>query len=369
MSQLIIGFLVISGIGALLALLIELAGTFIADYGLCHLNINNKKNLEVQGGFPLLFSLAEQGVFLPSACGGKGTCAYCKVKVHEGGGPVLPTEEPYLSPQELENNVRLSCQVKVRNDITIEIPEELFLIQEFKVQVKSIKDLTHQVKAVSLKILTEDEGITYHPGQYIQLEVPKFKLSKEPEFRAFSIASPPQEQRHIELYVGRVNKGIVSTYIHDYLKKGEEVKARGPFGDFFYKDSDRDILMIATGTGLAPIMSILRFFKAENIHRKTTLFFGTRLKVDLYCMEELGELEKELKDFKFIPTLSKEPSDSTWEGERGRVTSLIENTMTVKENTDIDVYICGNADMVESSADLLIEKGVPEEQIYYDKFT
>lgn len=367
MSQLIIGILVIAGIGALLALLIELADTFIADYGMCRLNINKKKDLEVKGGYPLLFSLAEQSIFIPSACGGKGTCAYCKVKVLDGGGPVLPTETPYLSSQELEDNVRLSCQVKVRNDLTLEIPEELFLIQEFKVRVKSIKDLTHQVKVLSLEILSDEEGITYQPGQYIQLEVPKFKLSKEPEYRAFSIASPPQEQLRIELFVGRVNKGIVSTYIHDYLKEGEDVKARGPFGDFFYRESDRDILMIATGTGLAPIMSILRFFQSEHIQRKTTLFFGTRREEDLYCMDELRDLEKNLENFKLIPTLTREPEDSSWEGERGRVTALIDNT--IERNANIDVYICGNADMVESSLDMLKEKGIPESQIYFDKFT
>lgn len=367
MSQLIIGILIIAGIGAMLALLLELADTFIADYGLCQLHINNKKDLEVKGGFPLLFSLAEQGIFIPSACGGKGTCAYCKVKVYEGGGSVLPTETPYLSAEELEDNVRLSCQVKVRNDLVIEIPEELFLIQEFKVRVKNIKDLSHQVKSLNLEILSQKEIISFKPGQYIQLEVPKFKLSKEPEYRAFSIASQPRKQLSIELFIGRVNKGIVSTYVHDYLKEGEEVKVRGPFGDFFYRDSNRNILMIATGTGLAPIMSILRFFQSENIQRKTTLLFGTRKKEDLFCMDELRDLEKKLNDFKFIPTLSREPEDSAWEGERGRVTALIEST--IKERADIDVYICGNADMVESSIDMLKKKGVPENQIYFDKFT
>ena len=167
MSQMIIGILVIAGIGTLLALLLELAGTFIADYGPCQLNINNKKEVEVKGGNPLLFSLAEQGIFIPSACGGKGTCAYCKVKVLEGGGPVLPTETPYLSAQEMEDNVRLSCQVKVRNDLALEIPEELFLIQEFMVRVKNIKDLTPQVKSLNLEILSQKEIISFKPGQYI----------------------------------------------------------------------------------------------------------------------------------------------------------------------------------------------------------
>ena len=367
MSQVITGIVVLAGIGALLALLIELADTFIADYGLCRLNINEKKELEVQGGSPLLFSLAEKGIFIPSACGGKGTCAYCKVRVPEGGGPVLPTETPYLSTEELKDNVRLSCQVKVRNDMSIAIPEDLFLIQEFKVRVQSIKDLTPQVKGLSLEILSSEEGISFKPGQYIQFEIPKYKLSKEPEFRAFSMANPPQEKKVIELFIGRVAKGIVSTYIHDYLQEGQEIKVRGPFGDFFYTDSDRNILLIATGTGLAPILSILRYFMSEKIQKKTTLFFGTRTEDDLYCMKELRELERRLTNFKLVPTLSREPEDSSWEGQRGRVTALIEDT--IEEKAPLDVYICGNADMVESCHGLLIKKGIPEGQIYFDKFT
>ncbi len=367
MFQLISGILVIAGIGAFFALLLELADTFIADYGICQLNINNKKDLEIEGGRPLLSSLAEKGIFIPSACGGKGTCAYCKVKVLEGGGPVLPTETPYLSAEELEDNVRLSCQVKVRNDLAIEIPEELFLIQEFRIRVKNIKDLTPQVKCLSLEILSPQEGITYQPGQYIQLEVPKYKHSKEPEYRAFSMASNPEDHSQIELFVGRVTKGIVSTYIHDYLQLGQEVLVRGPFGDFYFRDSDRDILLIATGTGLAPILSILRHIRFEKIPRKTTLFFGTRTQEDLYCVDELREMEKQLMEFAYIPTLSREPEDSSWEGERGRVTALIKNN--IAEKSDIDVYICGNAEMVESSLDLLKEKGIPDDQIYFDKFT
>lgn len=363
----ITGILIVAGIGAVLSLLLELADTFIADYGVCRLTINNKKNLEVNGGNPLLFSLMEHGIFIPSACGGKGTCAYCKVKVLDGGGPVLPTETPYLTAEEMEDNVRLSCQVKVRNDLAIEIPEELFLIEEFTVRVKSIKDLTKQVKSLRLEILTPTEGIVFKPGQYIQLEVPKYKLSKVPEYRAFSMASPPEDHLNIELFVGRVTKGVVSTYIFDYLKEGEKVKVRGPFGDFFYRESSRDLLMIATGTGLAPMMSILRFIKSEHIQRKTTLFFGTRLQTDLFCMDELKDLEKQLDFFSLLPTLSREPEDSSWKGKRGRVTALIEETVAEKAN--IDVYVCGNADMVESCLESLKEKGIPEGRIYFDKFT
>lgn len=366
MSPIIISVLVISGIGAILALLLELADRFIADYGECNIRINQEKELKVQGGGPLLFSLQDEGIFIPSACGGKGTCAYCKVKVLEGGGPVLPTETPYLSGEELEGNVRLSCQVKVRNDLAIEIPEELFLIKEFKVRVDRIEELTPYIKGVTLAMVEPEDGIAFKSGQYIQLEIPKYKLSVASEFRAFSVASFPEENKKVELYVGLVEKGIVSTYVHEFLEEGDELVMRGPFGDFYYRDSDRDILMIATGTGLAPIMSILRHMSRERIMRKATLFFGTRNEEDLYCVEELNNLEKELSNFTYIPTLSRELDNAPWEGERGRVTTLIEKR--ISEGADLDVYICGNAAMVESCLEALNKKGIPKEHIYFDKF-
>ncbi len=367
MSQLIFSILIISGIGALFALLLELADTFIANYGECRISINREKELVVQGGNPLLFSLMEEGIFIPSACGGKGTCAYCKVKVLEGGGPILSTETPYLTEKEREDNVRLSCQVKVRSDLVIELPDELFLIKEFEVRVDRILDLTPYVKGVTLGILSPEEGISFRPGQYIQLEVPKYKLSKEPEYRAFSMASSSKEPHSVELYVGLVEKGVVSTYVHEYLKEGEELIMRGPFGDFYFRDAERDILLIATGTGLAPIMSILRHIRVEQIQRKTTLFFGTRKQEDLYCVEELREMEKHLPAFTFIPTLSREAEGSPWKGKRGRVTDLIEDL--IPEGAGYDVYICGNPDMVDSCTDLLKAKGTPEDQIYFDKFS
>jgi Na+-transporting NADH:ubiquinone oxidoreductase subunit F len=367
MPQIITSVLVISGIGAVLALLLELADRFIADYGECNILINQEKELKVQGGSPLLFSLQDEGIFIPSACGGKGTCAYCKVKVLEGGGPILPTETPYLSEAEVEDNVRLSCQVKVRNDLSIEIPDELFLIKEFKVRVERIEDLTPYIKGVTLVLVDSGEGISFKPGQYIQLEIPKYKLSSSTEFRAFSMASIPEEHQNIELYVGLVEKGIVSTYVHDYLKEGDELVMRGPFGDFYYQDTGREILMVATGTGLAPIMSILRYMRKEKIQQKTTLFFGTRMEEDLYCVEELKNMERELANFIYIPTLSRVSEDSAWEGERGRVTALIEKK--IPEGSELDVYICGNAEMVESCLEALKKKNIPEEYIYFDKFS
>jgi Na+-transporting NADH:ubiquinone oxidoreductase subunit F len=366
MLQLIFSLLILSGIGALLALLLELADSYVADYGERHILINNEKDLVVKGGSPLLSTLGQEGIFIPSACGGKGTCAYCKVKIHEGGGPVLPTERPYLSPEEFETHVRLSCQVKVKEDLKIEIPEDLFLVKEFRVQVDRIEDLTPQIKGLHLTILAPEEGITFKAGQYVQLEVPKYKLTKGAEFRAYSVSSDSHKHHELELVITRVEKGAVSTYVHDYLKQGQELRLMGPFGQFHLRDSDRDILLIGTGSGLAPLKSILHKIENEEIQRKTRLFFGARTRQDLFYQKELKRMEQALPHFTYVPTLSRPRQEDQWEGENGRVTNLIEKY--VEDKADLDVYICGAPPMVESCVELLTQKGIPEERIFFDKF-
>ena len=366
MIQLIISLLILSGIGALLALLLEVADSYLADYGEKHILINEQKDLVVKGGTPLLFTLSEQNIFIPSACGGKGTCAYCKVKIHEGGGPVLPTETPYLSPEELEQHVRLSCQVKVKDDLKIEIPEEIFLVKEFQVRVEGIEDLTPEIKGVYFRILSPEEGITFRPGQYVQLHIPKYKGTSGPEYRAYSICSSAHDKDRLDLVITKAEGGAVSTYVHEVLKVGEELIVSGPFGDFFLRESDRDILLIATGSGLAPVKSILDQIKREQIHRKSVLFFGAKTPEDLFFNDYLRGLEKEIVDYTYTPTLSRATEKDQWQGENGRVTHLIEKYIPEHPNTD--VYICGAPPMVESCVALLTQKGVPQEHIYYDKF-
>ncbi|MFC1862514.1 NADH:ubiquinone reductase (Na(+)-transporting) subunit F [Thermodesulfobacteriota bacterium] len=358
--------LVVSGIGVILAFLLEIAYTFLGDYGERHIVINEEKDLVVNGGRSLLASLMEEKIYIPSACGGKGTCSYCKVRVLDGGGPVLPTETPYLSDEELHADVRLSCQVKVKEDLEIEIPEELFRIKEFKSRVSRIKELTPDIKELSLDILLPDEGITFKPGQYVQLEVPKYKGTKGPEYRAYSVASGADKPHSLVLAITKVPKGAVSTYVHNYLQEGDHLILRGPYGDFFLRESDRDILLISTGSGLAPMMSILRQIKSENIKRNATLFFGCRAMCDLYYINEIKDLEREIDNFTFIPTLSQPGEQELWKGETGRVTNLIEKH--INKNSDIDAYLCGSPKMVDSCEELLLKKGVPEKNIYFDKF-
>ncbi|MGD2125599.1 MAG: 2Fe-2S iron-sulfur cluster binding domain-containing protein [Desulfobacteraceae bacterium] len=366
MLQLTISLLAISGIAAILALLLEIADLYLADYGEKHIFINEEKDLVVEGGSPLLFTLGQEGIFIPSACGGKGTCSYCKVKVHEGGGPVLPTERPYLSSEEMDAHVRLSCQVKVKEDLRIEIPEELFLVKDFRVRVERIEDLTPQIKGLHLRILSPREGITFKAGQYVQLEVPKYKLTKGSEYRAYSISSDAEKHDELELVITKVEKGEVTTYVHEYLNVGDELRVTGPFGEFYLRDSDRDIVLIATGSGLAPIKSILHQIEKGRIQRKSTLFFGARTRADLYYQEQLKAWERSLPHFTYIPTLSRPAQEDQWDGERGRVTNLIEKHIPDKANTE--AYICGAPAMVESCIELLEKKGIPEEHIFFDKF-
>ena len=366
MLSIIISLLILSGIAALLALFLEIADSYLADYGEMKILVNEQKQLVVEGGRPLLSTLMGQGIFIPSACGGKGTCSYCKVKVLEGGGPVLPTETPYLSPDELNTQVRLSCQVKVKDNLKIEIPEELFLVKEYRVRVESIRDLTPEIKGIRLAILWPEEGITFKAGQYVQFEVPKYQRTSGPEYRAYSISSDAADHHSLELVITKVPQGAVTTYVHDFLKEGEDLRATGPYGKFYLRNSDRDILFIATGSGMAPIKSMLHQVEHEQIRKKVQFFFGARTPKDLYYQEELLAWEKTLPDFNYVPTLSRPPEEEHWQGEKGRVTNLIDKH--IPEGANIDVYICGSPAMVDSCAEILKKKKIPEDHIFFDKF-
>ena len=366
MWEMLSGLLIISGLAAVLALLIEIAKRYLLNYGEVKITMNQEKELTVNGGSPLLFSLMEEGIYLPSACGGRGTCSLCKVRVLEGGGPVLPTETPYLSPEEMENHTRLACQVKLREDVSIQVPEELFLIKEFKVRVAEITPKSSNINLILFTILSPEDGITFKPGQYVQLQMPKEKSGGEPEYRAYSICSACAYHNELELLITYVPEGVVSGYVHKELEVGDELTLVGPFGEFYYKDNETDILLIATGSGLAPIRSILQHIEMQGIERKTTLFFGARTKDDLIYHDELVETAGRMSNFTYYPVLSRATEEDAWEGETGRVTNLIQKY--IPEGAEIEVYICGNPAMVDSAEQELVKKGVPKDKIYYDKF-
>ncbi|MDN5351679.1 MAG: Na+-transporting NADH:ubiquinone oxidoreductase subunit [Clostridiales bacterium] len=358
----------ISGITGLLALLLSVANRTIADYGEKEILINGEKTLTVDGGDTLLSALVEQKIFIPSACGGKGSCGYCKVTVLEGGGEILPTELGYVSPEERKAGVRLSCQLKVRENLKIQIPEELFSVRQYEYEVAYIKDVTPTIKHLRLELPASEE-IDFKPGQYVQLLAPKYKGNDSEVYRAYSIASSPSDTKAVELFIGYVERGIATTFVHHYLKPGAKVTVVGPYGDFYYHESDKEMILVAIGTGMSPILSILKYMRAIGSTRKATFYFGARTCEDLFEMETLAELERDLPNFKLVTCLSRPEESCHWEGNVGRVTNMLEKyLMDDVTHLDKEAYLCGSPVMIDSVIPILTKKGVPEAQIYYDKF-
>ncbi len=366
METILITTATVTAFTGVLAFLLTLADRTIGNYGEMQITINDDKEYIVEGGDTLLASLISEQIFIPSACGGKGTCGYCKVKVLEGGGPVLPTELPWITEEELEDNVRLSCQCKVKEDMKIEIPEELFNVREYQMTVESIEDMTPEIKKLRLRF-KEGEEIDFKPGQYIQLKAPIYEGNDEEVYRAYSIASPPAVKDYIDLIIGYVPGGKATTYVHKFLKEGDTVDINGPYGDFYYQDKyDNEMVMVAVGTGIAPILSILYYMRDNDIKRKARFYFGAKTPEDLFLLDEIEKLEKDLYDFEFIPTLSRVLDEHNWTGERGRVNVSLDKHIKTPE--DKEAYLCGSPGMIDSVIEVLTEKGILEELIFYDKF-
>ncbi|MDK1032521.1 MAG: 2Fe-2S iron-sulfur cluster binding domain-containing protein [Planctomycetia bacterium] len=357
----------VSGTCAALAALLLVAERYLANYGQCAIDINRgTKELAVQGGQMLLASLMANSIFIPSACGGRGTCAYCKVTVTDGGGPVAPVELSLLTDAERAADVRLSCQVKVRNDLAIVIPEELFLVKEYRGVVERIRDLTDDMKEIRLRLI-EPEVITFKPGQYIQLEAPAYGDNPESVYRAYSMASPPSDERNIDLIIRRSNGGISTTWVFTILAEGDEVSFNGPYGEFILADSDREMVWIAGGSGMAPFWGMVRHLREKNIQRPCTYFYGAVAKRNLALLDEFQKMEEELPNFHFVPALSAPAEEDKWTGETGLITDVLDRRLT--DGAGKEYYLCGSARMIQAAVTVLKKKGVTEEAIFYDKFS
>jgi Na+-transporting NADH:ubiquinone oxidoreductase subunit F len=362
---LVISVLIISAIAAGLAAVLVVAESFLRNYGECKITINNDKKIVLNGGASLLSSLIEQKIFIPSACGGRGTCGLCKLKVLDGAGPLLPTEEPYLDKKEVENNIRLSCQVKVRNDLEIEIPEELFNVKEYDCKCAQILDLTHDIKLFRFELIDPPE-IKYTPGKYIQFLAPEYEKSKEEVYRAYSIASDPAQKNIIDLIIRLVPGGICTTYCFEYLKADDPVKMNGPYGEFRLSETDAEMIWIAGGSGMAPFVSMLHHMKNTNNQRKVSYYFGANKVKELFLLEEMKQFEKDLPNFKFIPVVYKSDEGENWDGELGLVTEAVDRNNDDLKN--IEGYLCGSPGMIDASIEVLKNMGMNEDKIYYDKF-
>ena len=363
--EVLIAVAVVSSIGTVLAGLLTLCEHFLANYGPCRISINDERDVTVQGGKPLLSMLTAEKIFIPSACGGRGTCGLCKLKVLEGAGPLLPTEEPFLDADQIESDVRLSCQVKVRNDLRIEIPSELFAVREHVCKCADIINLTQDIKQFRFE-LVEPNRIDFVAGQYIQLLAPVYKKGGEEVYRAYSISSDPDRKDGIETIIRLVPGGICTTYCFDYLKVGDEVRLNGPYGHFRLSETDAPMVFIAGGSGMAPMKCILHHMRNTANKRKATYYFGTNKAEELFLLDEMKQFESELEDFKFVPVVAAPQDSENWSGETGLVTEAVQRDM--KNASEYEAYLCGSPGMIDASIKVLAELGMKEEAIFYDKF-
>lgn len=356
---------VMLAINTVLAIVMVIADATIANYGQVQIAINGRRVLTVDGGRPLLGTLKDEGIFIPSACGGRGSCGLCKVKIAGTAGAPLATELPWLTDSERRAGTRLACQFKVKRDLALEIPEELFNVRQYRTRVAAIRDLTHDIKEVRLT-LVEPETMDYQAGQFVQIEVPANELADEPVYRAYSMSSEPALRNAVEMEIRYVPNGICTTYVHRRLQVGDAVTINGPYGDFRLHAGQGPVICIAGGSGMAPIKSILYDMRRRGIHRTTRYFFGAKSLRDLFLIDEMRALEKDLPDFRFIPALSDPSPADRWAGETGLITQVVDRH--IPDASAMEAYLCGSPLMIDACIAVLKSKGMPTDRIFFDKF-
>ncbi|MDA3938315.1 MAG: 2Fe-2S iron-sulfur cluster binding domain-containing protein [Spirochaetia bacterium] len=362
--------IVVAVISGILAAAISIVDKIVNNYGEVNISINGgKKVLALNGGESLLSSLASQEIFIPSACGGRGSCGACKCQVTSDVGIHLPTEIPYLDKKEMAENIRLSCQVKVKADIDIMIPEDLFNVKKIKSKVLSIRDVTHDIKEVKFDL--QGEEINFKAGRYVQLVVPPYNKIKGSTQRAYSMSSKPDDKGFVELLIRLVPGGIATTWAHTLLLVGMEVDLIGPFGDFERSETEATMVCVAGGSGMAPFKSILYdMFEKGEINREVWYFFGARTTKDVLYLEEMMELDSKWDKFHFIAALSEPEEESGWTGETGLITDVLDKYLKTKINKEKarEGYLCGSPGMIGACNNVLTANDITIDNIYYDNF-
>ena len=416
----------------LLVLMLQVAAKRLVNQGDVTLNINGEKDIQVAAGTTLLSTLTDQSIFLPSACGGGGTCAMCKCQVFEGGGDILPTETGHIKRKEQKDNWRLACQVKVKNDMKIGIPEEIFGIKKWECEVVSNYNVASFIKEFVVK-LPEGENLEFEAGGYIQIDVPKitvdykdiditahpelvaegrdpmdFKsewdkfglwdlkmVNDEPIFRAYSMANHPAEGNIVMLNIRiatppwdrknnkwmDVNPGICSSFVFG-CKPGDKVTISGPYGEFFIKETDSEMLYIGGGAGMAPMRShLFHLFHTLKTGRKVTYWYGGRSRRELFYLDHFRKIEKDFPNFKFYVVLSEPLPEDNWtpkkdmddkegDGFTGFVHQAVIDQYLSKHDApeDIEFYFCGPPLMNQAVLKMVDDWGVPPENVSFDDF-
>ena len=419
--------LVLTSVIFLLVTLLLVAKSKLLPSGPVSLKINGENEVEVSSGDTLLSTLGNNKIFLPSACGGGGTCIQCRCQVLEGGGEILPTEKPHFSRKEIADGWRLGCQVKVKEDMTIKVPEEVFGIKKWEATVVRNWNVASFIKEFVIKL---PEEMNYKAGGYIQIEIPKceinykdmdisahpdehpedankFKLewdkfnlwplkmkNDEVVERAYSMASYPAEGKEVMLNVRiatppwdknkndwmDVNPGIASSYIFS-KKPGDKVTISGPFGEFFINHSDSEMLYVGGGAGMAPMRSHLyQLFRTLKTGRKVTFWYGGRSKRELFYLDHFRALEKDFPNFKFYVALSEPLDEDNWrvkkdldsegDGFLGFIHQCVIDFYLSKHDSpeDIEVYFCGPPMMNQAVEKMADDFGIPPENVRFDDF-
>jgi len=352
------------GLTMSLAALLMAAARVLVNYGQCKLDINaGEKPLDVEGGQTLLAALYANEIFIPSACGGKGSCGHCKITVTAGGGPILPTELPYLVRKEVRSNVRLACQVKIREDIFVRIPSDLLNVRMFDATVESTTQLTHDIKEIRMKLDDPDE-ISQRPGQYVQVQAPS---PEGPVFRAYSISSAAHDRNAVELVVRLVPGGIGSTYLHS-VSPGDRVNFTGPYGEFYLsEDPSTEIVCVGGGCGMAPMKNIIYTLYDRWPERTCWLFFGCRTTADVFYLDQFRKLAEEFPNLRVIYALSEPDGEvEKWNGETGFVHLSVDKHL--EPGVARQAFLCGPPPMIDAVTQVLGAKGLRPEDIFYDKF-
>lgn len=354
--------LVMGLLGGSMAALLMLAGRFLVNYGPCRIKVNEKEPFVVEGGCTLMEALYEAKIFIPSACGGQGTCGLCKVKLPECAEPPLATETPFLSAIELEEHTRLACQVKVKKDLAVRVRPEYLDVKQYLASVAATRVAARETREIRLA-LSEPAEMAFKPGQYIQVMVPR---GGTPTLRAYSICSSPGTKNGIELLVRLVPGGVGSTYLHR-LRQGQDVKFTGPYGDFILDpDAGIEMVCVAGGCGMAPVRSIVRHLSEAAPARRCSVFIGVRAEPDLAYFDELNGLCKTMPNLEVCFALSEPGLGSEWKGETGFVHEAVSRRLAPGANRQ--AFLCGPKPMLEAVTGVLLEKGMARDRIYSDEF-
>ena len=408
MELTLLSIAVFTGVILVLVLIINFAESKLLPQGEMTITVNDEedKKFKVRPGGTLLSALANETIYLPSACGGGGTCAMCKCQVLDGGGGILPTETGHISRNEAKENWRLACQVKVKEDMNIHVPDEIFSIRKWECTVKSNENVATFIKELVLD-LPEGENLNFQAGGYIQIDIPeyrnllfkdfdvedeyhpdwdKYKIwnlvanNDEPLFRAFSMANHPAEGNSIMLNVriatpppplwNDVPPGLATSYIFN-LKTGDKVTISGPYGEFFIKETDREMVYIGGGAGMAPMRShLFHLFQTLKTGRKVSFWYGARSLREMFYDDHFKDLADQFPNFNYQVALSDAMEEDNWKGSTGFIHQVLHDEYLSKHEdpTEVEYYMCGPPPMISAVEGMLDSLGVEPEMIAYDSF-